>query len=121
MQNRKRILLVDDDPSILSYLTNKLVKNYDVRSTSDSREVVTLARRELPDAILCDVDMPNLNGAEVAEALAQDSMLARIPLIFLTDLVTPQEAREMGDKVGGRPALSKRAPMQDLVTLLEQL
>jgi CheY-like chemotaxis protein len=121
MSQRKCVLLVDDDASIVQYLSNKLVKHYDVRSTSDSRQVVAIARRELPDAILCDFDMPHLNGAEVAAALAQDSMLEAIPLIFLTDLVTPEEAKEMGGSLGGRPALSKRAPMQDLTTLIERL
>lgn len=121
MTQRKRILLVDDDPTVVSYLTTKLSKLYDVVGTADPRKAVALARSELPDVILCDIDMPGMNGGEVAAALAEDSVLARIPFIYLTDLVSPQEAKELEGMVSGRPGLAKRAPMQELVARIDEL
>jgi CheY-like chemotaxis protein len=121
MSGKKRVLLVDDDPTVVSYLTTKLSKLYEVVATSDPRKVVALARRELPDVILCDIDMPHMSGGEVAAELAADSGLARIPFLYLTDLVSPQEARELDGQVGGRPGIAKRAPMADLVARINEL
>jgi CheY-like chemotaxis protein len=121
LTDKKRILLIDDDATVVGYLTTKLSKLYELTATSDPRKAVSLARRDLPDVILCDIDMPGMNGGEVAAALAEDSMLGRIPLIYLTDLVSPQEAKDMQGYVGGRPGISKRAPLGELVALIDQL
>jgi CheY-like chemotaxis protein len=121
MTEKKRVLLVDDDPTVLDYLSAKLSKMYEVVSTSDPRQAVPLARRELPDVILCDIDMPQMGGGEVAAALSEDSGLSRIPFIYLTDLVSPQEARELQGHVGGRPGVAKRAPLAELVARIAEL
>jgi CheY-like chemotaxis protein len=121
MTEKKRILLVDDDPTVLSYLTTKLSKLYDVVSTGDPRKAVAVARRELPDVILCDIDMPEMSGGEVAAALSEDTALARIPFIYLTDLVSPQEAIDLQGFVGGKPGISKRAPLGELVKRIDEL
>jgi CheY-like chemotaxis protein len=118
---KKRILLVDDDPSVVSYLSTKLSKRYEVVSTVDPGQAVALARRELPDLILCDIDMPGMNGGEVAAALEEDSALARIPFIYLTDLVSPQEAKELEGMMSGKPGVAKRAPLKELVERIERL
>jgi CheY-like chemotaxis protein len=121
VSEKKRILLVDDDPTIVSYLTTKLSKLYEVVSTSDPRKAVALARQELPDVILCDIDMPAMSGGDVAAALTADASLARIPFIYLTDMVTPQEVKDLQGLVGGRPGLSKRAPMAELMARIDEL
>lgn len=121
MSGKKRVLLVDDDATVLDYLGAKLSKIYEVVATSDPRQAVTLARRELPDVILCDIDMPQMSGGEVAAALADDSGLSRIPFLYLTDLVSPQEARELQGVVGGRPGVAKRAPLAELVARITEL
>jgi len=121
MTGKKRILLVDDDPTVVSYLSTKLAKIYEVVATADPRKAVALARHELPDVILCDIDMPHMSGGEVAAALSVDTMLARIPLMYLTDLVSPDEAKELDGQVGGRPGISKRAPLAELVARIDEL
>ena len=121
MTDRLRVLLIDDDATVVSYLTTKLAGTYDVVSTTDPREAVALARRELPDAILCDIDMPGMSGGEVASALEEDTMLARIPFLYLTGLVTPQEAQDLRGEVGGRPGISKRATMAELITRIGEM
>lgn len=116
---KKKILLIDDDQSVLEYLAVKLAYRYDVVSTADGRQAVTLARRERPDVILCDIDMPRISGGEVAAALSQQPDTKSIPLIYLTALVSPQETVELEGQVGGRPGVSKRATIGDLVTRIE--
>jgi len=121
MDGKKKVLLIDDDHAVLAFLTAKLTKRYDVVSTVDARKALALARSQLPDVILCDIDMPDMSGGDVAAALEADSMTARIPLIYLTALVTPEETQELGGLVGGRPGISKRATVGDLVAKIEQV
>jgi CheY-like chemotaxis protein len=83
--------------------------------------VLALARRERPSLIVCDVDMPGMDGGDVSKALYADSELRDIPVLFLTGLVSPADMKSTGHQVGGRPAVSKQAPMQDLLTRIEQL
>ena len=121
MSGRKKILLIDDDASVISYLVTKLTGRYDVISTVDPRKAVTLARIEMPDIILCDIDMPEMSGGDVAAALAEQPESAAVPLLYLTALVSPDEARELQGQVGGRPGVAKRAPLSELVEKIEQL
>jgi CheY-like chemotaxis protein len=114
-----KVLLVDDDEAVLDYLTAKLSNFYRVVSTSDSRQAVALARQERPAAILCDIDMPHLAGGEVAAALARDPATASIPLIYLTALVSPEEADELHGQVGGRRGVSKAAGLAELVGTID--
>jgi len=120
MSAKKKLLLVDDDAAVISYLVMKLSKLYEVVSTTDPVAVLPMARAERPDAILCDIDMPDMGGGDVAAALAADAATAGIPLIYLTALVSPEEAREMDGQVGGRPGVSKRAPLSELVSKIDE-
>lgn len=120
MSDKKRILLIDDDESVVGYLVTKLSRLYDVVSTHDPRGAVALARDDMPDVILCDIDMPGMSGGDVAAALADDSLTARIPFIYLTGLVSPQETRDLQGQIGGRPGVSKRAPLSELVAMIDQ-
>lgn len=120
MSDKKRILLVDDDDAVISYLVTKLSKFYEVVSTTDPGQVPRLARTELPDVILCDIDMPQMSGGEVAALLEEDSDTARIPFIYLTALVSPQETKELDGQVGGKPGVSKRAPLAELVEAIDR-
>jgi len=120
MSAKKKLLLVDDDAAVVSYLVTKLSKLYEVVSTTDPAAVLPMARAERPDAILCDIDMPDMGGGDVAAALAADVATAGIPLIYLTALVSPEEARELDGQVGGRPGVSKRAPLSELVSKIDE-
>ena len=120
METKTKLLLIDDDAAVISYLVTKLSKFYEVVSTTDPVQATALARSELPDVILCDIDMPAMSGGDVAAALSGDSITARIPLIYLTALVSPEEAKDLGGQVGGRPGVSKRAPLAELVQKIDE-
>ena len=120
MSNKKKILLVDDDDAVIAHLVTKLSKFYEIVSTTDPALAVGMARTELPDVILCDIDMPEMSGGDVAAALGGDSVTERIPLIYLTSLVSPEEARDLEGQIGGRPGVSKRAPLAELVRRIDE-
>ncbi len=121
MSDKKKILLVDDDEAVVSYLVVKLAKYYDLISTTDPTQVVAMAREEQPDLILCDIDMPGMSGGDLASALTEDPDTAFIPVLYLTALVSPQETKELQGQVGGRPGISKRAPLAELLARIDEL
>lgn len=121
MSTKKKILLIDDDDAVIVRLVSKLSNAYNIVSTTDPAKAGTMARTELPDVILCDIDMPEVGGGDVAAALGADSVTGRIPFIYLTSLVSPEEARELDGQFGGRPGVSKRAPLAELVRRIEEV
>jgi putative two-component system response regulator len=121
MTRRTKILIVDDDELSLEILQTKLADRYDIVSTSTPENVLRLARETEPDLIICDFDMPEMDGADVSEALYADDELRLIPLIFLTALATTDDLNRMHKQLGGRPAVSKDAPLERLVARIEAL
>jgi twitching motility two-component system response regulator PilH len=80
-----RVLIVDDSPSQLvglKRITEKL--GHEVITAEDGAAGVEAAKRELPDLILMDVVMPNLNGFQATRTLAKDPKTSHIPVILVT-------------------------------------
>ena len=118
---RAKILIVDDDEEILDLLQLRLGERYDIVSTSTPQNALKLARETEPDLILCDFDMPEMDGADVSTALAADEELRHIPLLFLTALASTGDLNRMGKQIAGRRAISKDAPLDRLVARIEEL
>lgn len=79
------ILVVDDDPEIVSMLSTRLSKRgYKVSTASDGHRAIELAKRERPDLVLLDVMMPGKSGWEVARALKQDPITQGIKIVMVT-------------------------------------
>jgi CheY-like chemotaxis protein len=120
MNAPKKILVVDDDESVTTYLKTKLGNDYDVVTTNVSSRALALAKSQRPDLILCDIDMPGLDGGDLAAKLAKDPETRAIPFVFLTGLLSPDEAKAVGGEVAGRPALAKRAPYVELIARVRE-
>ena len=84
-----RLLLVDDDPSVIQVMGGMLSQYPDQRFATSGEAALRLAREATPDLILLDVDMPGMTGFEVCEALKSDPTLARVPVIFVTSHDAP--------------------------------
>ncbi len=88
------IMIVDDNPANLKLLEEMLVREgHEVRSFPLGRLALAAARRNPPDLILLDINMPEMNGYEVCKGLKSEPELSRIPVIFLSAL------DGIGDKV----------------------
>ena len=116
----KRILVVDDDESVIEYLRVKIGERYEFISTTVPQDVMPLAREREPHLILCDLDMPEMDGGDVSAALFVDEELRHIPLVFLTGAVTPQDIKTLQGRIGGRPAIPKSVPLPELIERIEQ-
>ena len=87
-ENRGTILVVDDTPANLQLLESILQeKGYTVRAAISGQMALKAARHQLPDIILLDINMPEMNGYEVCRALKSDPLLAEIPVIFVSAAV----------------------------------
>jgi len=121
MTRRAKILIVDDDELALEITTTRLSERYDIVSTQIPGNVVRLARETEPDLIICDFDMPEMDGGEVSAALLADEELKYIPLLFLTGIATSGDLNRMRKQLAGRRAVSKDAPLAQLVARIEEL
>ena len=121
MAGRAKILVVDDDELALDILTTKLAERYDIVATQIPGNVLKLARETEPDLIICDFDMPEMDGGEVSAALFADEELRLIPLLFLTAIATTGDLNRMKKQIAGRRAVSKDAPFVQLVERIEEL
>ncbi|HEY2336139.1 MAG TPA: response regulator [Burkholderiales bacterium] len=118
---RAKILIVDDSELSLEILHAKLADRYDIVSTNSPANALKLAREVEPDLILCDLDMPDMDGAEVSAALRADEATRHIPLLFLTALASTGDLNRMHKQLGGRPAVSKDSPLERIVARIEEL
>jgi CheY-like chemotaxis protein len=80
-----RVLVVEDNPANLSLMEYLLrAFGFSVLTATDGAEGVELARREAPDIVLMDLQMPKLNGFEAAKQLKANPALNRIPIVAVT-------------------------------------
>lgn len=86
MNNKEfKILLVDDEPDIIEFLSYNINKEgYDVYTANNGKEAINLAKKIKPHLILLDVMMPEMDGIETCEALRQDQNLQNTIIAFLT-------------------------------------
>ena len=81
------VLIVDDSPENLGLLGGLLGEDYSVRAANSAEKGLRAARIEpLPDLILLDVMMPEVNGYEAIERLKADPLTASIPVVFVTSM-----------------------------------
>ena len=91
-----KILVVDDDDSINELIKINLeLSGYDVISAFDGLQGFTLAKQELPDLIVLDVMMPDVDGYTVAKRVRENASTAEIPILMLTAM------GQLEDKVKG--------------------
>jgi serine phosphatase RsbU (regulator of sigma subunit) len=108
------ILVVDDTAANLQVLAGMLKdRGYKVRPVPSGKLALSAARRDPPDLILLDINMPEMNGYEVCEQLKADDKLAGIPIIFISAL-TEQLDKVKAFAVGGVDYITKPFQMEEL-------
>ena len=89
---KKKILVIDDELSIRMLLENFLSKTYDVVTKNDGMEGVQwLEQGNMPDLIVADIQMPNMNGNDFIINIRSSGYFKEIPLIMLSGIESSQE------------------------------
>jgi CheY-like chemotaxis protein len=118
---KPRILIIDNNRNFTYAAKRALEKTgrYLIAEENDATKAHQTARETKPDLILLDIVMPEADGGEVAAQMQADPALHRIPILFLTALVTKAEGRA-GLNIQGHPFLAKPVTLPELVERIEE-
>ena len=111
----KHILLIEDNPEMRENTAEILeLADYKVSTAANGKEGVALAKKEVPDLIICDIMMPELDGYGVLRMLGSNQETASIPFIFLTAKAEKSDFRK-GMNLGADDYITK--PFDDVELL----
>lgn len=117
--HRGSILIVDDNLASLRLLTEMLTEEgYTVHPASQGEMALRFAASLLPDLILLDIRMPDLDGFEVCRRLKENERTQSIPVIFITGLVDVAD-KVKGFQVGGVDYLTKPFQLEEVVARVQ--
>lgn len=106
MENRKKILIIDDELFFREILKGVLQTNFDVIEGFDGNDAVSLSREHLPDLIILDIEMPGCDGIEACKILKTDPATRKIPVILFTGR-TKKKDMVLGLKAGADDYITK--------------
>ncbi len=116
-----RILIVDDSPSQLLGIQRIVEKlGHQILTATDGAAGVETAKAELPDLVLMDVVMPNLNGFQATRTLARDEATRHIPVILVTTKDQDTD-RLWGMRQGAKAYITKPFSEDELSEVLERV
>lgn len=114
------VLIVDDEPDVLRLLDLELShEGYTVLKASSGQEAVHKADLFIPDMIVMDILMPDMNGGQVLQELKSNLKTRNIPVIFLTAVLSKEEEKSKHLRVAIKqefyPAIAKPFDTKDLL------
>jgi len=115
MNDKNRILLIDDHQTVFRLLEAIVrIKGYTLLYAESGQQGIVMARQELPDLILLDVMMPDIDGFKVCQYLKENEDTKDIPIMFLTARGSDGDL-ELGRKAGADGFMTK--PFQTIEVL----
>src|SRR5260370_37808350 len=119
--SKSRVRIVDDNSRFArsAQLFLEQTGNYFACALNDPRRALETARSFKPDLVLVDLIMPQADGLEMATQLEADWALHEVPIVFVTALIPPEEARD-GRPINGTPGVPKPPRGFDLLQVGEE-
>ncbi len=116
---QKRILIVEDEPSIVELLTLVLSREgYELATCQTGRDAISKMKEFHPHLVLLDVMLPGLDGAGIVKIMSQDETLVNIPVLITSALVESQKIFQPYPQVKG--FCSKPFVLTDLVAQVKK-
>lgn len=117
----KKIIIADDEHKILMSLEYSFKKNdYDVYIARDGTEVLEFLKTMVPDVILLDIMMPNLDGYSTLDIIKQDEKMKDTKVIFLSAKNNPKDI-EKGLEMGADAYVTKPYSIKKLIQQIEEM
>ena len=115
-----RILIVDDVPVNIA-MVQALLKNegYELVSAESGAEALRSVEEQIPDLILLDIQMPDMDGYEVCRRLREDPETEGIPVIMFTATESESEAKAKGLRTGANDYITKPVAKEELLARIE--
>jgi two-component system phosphate regulon response regulator PhoB len=117
----KKILIVDDESDVTDLVAYHLkAKGFVVEALNDPNGSIGAARSFLPDLVILDVMMPDLNGIQICRMLRADPKLKRVPVIFLTAKAEEND-RIQGLEIGADDYIPKPFSIKELILRVQSV
>ena len=117
-----RILCVDDEPDLLDINASILRSaGYEVLEASTGNECIAVARREHPDLILLDVQMPDMNGFDVCKQIKSDPDLSGSYIILISGRETSSETQAKGLDAGADGYIARPVSGKELLARIQAM
>lgn len=117
--DQKQLLLIDDDPNLILLVKDYLeFRGYDVKTAGNGREALELLDESLPDMIICDVMMPEMDGHTFVKHVRENPETEWIPILFLSAKGQSQD-RVKGLNTGADVYMVKPFEPEELVAQVE--
>ena len=120
VKTRKNLLVVEDDEETREYLRKLLRGKYNVTVCANGKEAWPLVSTTLPDAVITDLVMPEMNGRELCAKIRQNPSTNHIPVLILTGQDSEKEQEEASDS-GADKFLSKPVSVSLLLSSIAQV
>ena len=118
-KEHKRLLLIDDDPNLILLVKDYLeFRGYEVITAENGREALEVLEQDLPDMIICDVMMPEMDGYTFVNHVRQNERTSWIPILFLSAKGQSQD-RVKGLNIGADVYMVKPFEPEELVAQVE--
>lgn len=123
MGQQTRIVLIDDDQDACDLLKMQLedTGRMHVTYSTSSEEALAVISRERPDIAILDINMPGTHGVEISSMLAENDITSTIPVLYLSGMVTPDEAEDMAKGENTPSLISKGSPIEELIGAIDNL
>jgi DNA-binding NarL/FixJ family response regulator len=119
IRDNKRLLLIDDDPNLILLVKDYLeFRGYEVITAGNGREALEVLEQEIPDMIICDVMMPEMDGIAFVQHVREDPRTNWIPVLFLSAKGQSQD-RVKGLNTGADVYMVKPFEPEELVAQVE--
>jgi DNA-binding NarL/FixJ family response regulator len=118
-RDKKKLLLVDDDPNLVLLVKDYLeFRGYEVTAANNGREALEVLDKDIPDMIICDVMMPEVDGYGFVADLRKRQDIGWIPVLFLSAKGQSQD-RIKGLNLGADVYMVKPFEPEELVAQVE--
>ncbi|MBE9117025.1 response regulator transcription factor [Lusitaniella coriacea LEGE 07157] len=118
-KDNKQLLLIDDDPNLILLVKDYLeFRGYEVIAAENGREALEILEHHVPDMIICDVMMPEMDGYTLVEHVRKDPKISWIPVLFLSAKGQSQD-RVKGLSTGADVYMVKPFEPEELVAQVE--
>ena len=119
---QSKILIVDDDTSTRLVLRTILrARNYDAVMAADSIQAISVARKESPDLLLLDIELPGGDGFIVMQRLRAMQAFTCLPVVIMSSTVEEKKAESMCVEAGVEAFLKKPVNQDELLALLTMI
>jgi two-component system, OmpR family, alkaline phosphatase synthesis response regulator PhoP len=120
--DRKKILIIDDEENFCKLVKKNIEQKgeFEVYIATNGDDGIKLAREIKPDLILLDVVMPGMDGADVISTIRNDNAIKDTPIVFLTAIVTAEEASSQPSFTRGYTLLPKTVTVGELIECIRE-